>query len=153
MCETPSVTSDPPSPATPVKAALRQPTLRRPRKARSVASKRAHHVLPLVLWLQRDEVDFDRLGREATRRDERHALGYFLELAGQLGGESRLVEAARGLRDRRRKTVRMFFTGPHGSRALGETRTNTPKEALRWGYLMNMGVDSFRSLFERFARP
>jgi hypothetical protein len=57
-----------------------------------------------------------RLLREATRRDERQALGYFLELAGRLGGEARLVKAARG-------------------------------------YLMNMGVDSFRSTFDKFARP
>ena len=47
----------------------------------------------------------------------------------------------------------MFFTGPHGPRALAVTRRNTPKEALRWGYLMNMGVDSFRSTFDKFARP
>jgi hypothetical protein len=110
-------------------------------------------VLPLVLWLQRDHFDFDRLVREATHRDERQALGYFLELAGQLGRESRLAKAARALRDRRRTRVRMFFAGPHGPRALAATQRNTPKEALRWGYLMNMGVDSFRSTFEKFARP
>jgi hypothetical protein len=109
-------------------------------------------VLPLVLWRQRDELDFDQLVQEATRRDERQALGYFLELAGTLAGESRLVERARTLHDRRRKKVRMFFAGPHGPRALAATRRNTPKQALRWGYLMNMGVDSFRSTFEKFAR-
>ena len=46
----------------------------------------------------------------------------------------------------------MFFTGPHGPRALAATRRNTPKEALRWGYLMNMGLDSFESTFDKFAR-
>lgn len=110
-------------------------------------------VLPLVLWRQRDELDFDQLFQEATRRDERQTLGYFLELAGQLGGEAGLVGRARALHDRRRKKVRMFFAGPHGPRALAATRRNTPKEALRWGYLMNMGVESFRSTFEKFARP
>jgi DNA-binding transcriptional ArsR family regulator len=110
-------------------------------------------VLPLVLWRHRQQLDLDQLFREATRRDERQALGYFLELAGQLGGEPRLVKAARGLHDKRRKRTRMFFAGPHGSRALAVTRRNTPKEAVRWGYLMNMGVDSFRSMFEKFARP
>lgn len=108
-------------------------------------------VLPLVLWRQRSRLDLDRLLREATRRDERQALGCFLELAGQLGGESDLVEAARAMRDKRRKKARMFFAGPHGPRALAATRRNTPKQALRWGYLMNMGLDSFRSTFEKFA--
>lgn len=110
-------------------------------------------VFPLVLWRQRKQLDFDRLFQEATRRDERQALGYFLELAGELGGDPRLVEAARTLHDRRRKRARMFFAGPHGPRALAATRRNTPKEALRWGYLMNMGMDSFRSTFDKFARP
>jgi hypothetical protein len=108
-------------------------------------------VLPLVLWRQRARVDLDRLREEATRRDERQALGYFLELAGQLGGERRLAEAARELRDRRRKRARMFFSGPKGPRALAATRRNTPKQALRWGFLMNLGVDSFRSVFDKSA--
>ena len=110
-------------------------------------------VLPLVLWRQRDQLEFDRLLRETTRRDERQALGYFLEMAGRFGNEPRLVEAAAALHDKRRKRVRMFFVGPHGPRALAATRRNTPREALRWGFLMNMGVDSFRSTFDKFARP
>jgi hypothetical protein len=108
-------------------------------------------VLPLVLWRQRDHLDFDRLRREATRRNESQALGYFLELAGRLGYERRLVEASAALRDKRRRRARMFFSGPHGPRAVAVTRRNTPKEALRWGYLMNMGLDSFRSTFDKFA--
>jgi hypothetical protein len=110
-------------------------------------------VLPLLLWRQRDHLDFDRLRREATRRDEGQALGCFLELAGRLGDEPRLVDASGALRDKRRRRARMFFSGPHGPRALAATRRNTPKEALRWGYLMNLGLDSFRSTFEKFARP
>jgi hypothetical protein len=108
-------------------------------------------VLPLVLWRQRSNLDLDRLAEYATRRDERQALGYFLELAGRLGDDQHLVRAAHRLRDKRRKRARMFFEGPQGPRSLAMTRRNTPKEALRWGYLMNMGVDSFRSTFEKFA--
>jgi hypothetical protein len=111
-------------------------------------------VLPLVLWHRRRELDLGRLVLEATRRDERHALGYFLELAGRLGGEARFVEAARGLSDGRRRRARMFFAGHHGPHQRAATRRNTPPEALRWGYLMNMGLDSFRSTFDKFAeRP
>jgi len=32
-----------------------------------------------------------------------------------------------------------------GRYRLAATRRNTPLEARRWGFLMNMGVDSFRS--------
>lgn len=110
-------------------------------------------VLPFVLWRQRHRLDLDRLRREATRRNEGQALGYLLELAGRLGNERRLVQAAALLRDRRRRRARMFFSGPHGPRALAATRRNTPREARRWGFLMNMGLDSFRSTFDKFARP
>lgn len=110
-------------------------------------------VLPLVLWRQRERLDFDRLQREAARRNEDQALGLFLELAGRISSERRLVRAAAPLRDRRRRRVRMFFSGPHGPRALVATRRNTPPEARRWGFLMNMGLDSFRSTFAKFARP
>ncbi len=109
-------------------------------------------VLPLVLWRHRAELDFGRLQREAARRDEEQALGLFLELAGKVSNERQLVFAAALLRDRRRRRARMFFSGPHGPRALAATRRNTPPEARRWGFLMNMGVDSFRSTFAKFAR-
>jgi hypothetical protein len=108
-------------------------------------------ILPVVLWQRRHDVDLDRLALEATGRDERHALGYFLELAGRLGGETRFVEAARRLNDGRRRKARMFFAGPHGRYQFAATRRSTPPEALRWGYLMNMGMDSFRSIFDKFA--
>lgn len=110
-------------------------------------------VLPLVLWRQRGRLDLERLVGEASRRDERSALGYFLELAGELGGDPTLVQKARRLHDRRRTKARPFFTGPLGPHAAAAARRNTPKEALRWGYVMNMGLDSFRAMFEKFVRP
>src|SRR5439155_18464827 len=63
-------------------------------------------VLPLVLWRQRDRMDLDRLIAQASRQGERSALGYFLELAGQLGDDRALVQAARRLRDKRRTKTR-----------------------------------------------
>ncbi len=109
-------------------------------------------VMPLVLWRQRDHLDFGRLREEARRRNEGQALGYFLELAGRLGNDPHLVEVAKTLRDRRRKKAREFFAGVRGPRAVAASRRNTPREALRWGYLMNMGLDSFRSTFDKFTR-
>ena len=110
-------------------------------------------VLPLVLWRQRNRLNLDRLVRHASRRDERAALGYFLELAGWLGGDAHLAQAARRLRDKRRTRIRPFFAGPRGTHAAAAARRNTPKEALRWGYVMNMGLDSFKAMFEKFAGP
>jgi hypothetical protein len=108
--------------------------------------------LPLVFWRQRDRFDLDGLVAQASRRGERFALGLFLELAGRLGHEPTLVQAARRLRDRRRTAVRLFFSHAHGPIAMAMARRYTPQVARRWGYLMNMSVDSFRTLFNKFAR-
>jgi DNA-binding transcriptional ArsR family regulator len=108
-------------------------------------------VFPLVLWLNRDRVNYEELAAQATRRNERQALGYFLELAGRLGKEPRLVATAKALRDRRRTRPQPFFSKTHGRRALEAARRNTPPVARRWGYLMNMGLDSFASAFAKHA--
>ena len=108
--------------------------------------------LPLVFWAQRDRLDYDRLVREATRMNERHTLGFFLELTGLLAGDGRFVTLAGRLRDRRRSRVRLFFARPHGRLALAAARRKTPRLARRWGYLMNMGLDSFASAFAKHTQ-
>lgn len=109
-------------------------------------------VLPFTLWMHRNNLKMDRLVEKTTRRDERQALGCFLELAGSLGEDPALLREARRLRDKRRSKTRMFFEGrPRGRYSLALTRRKTPKAARRWGYLMNMDLDSFKSLFEKFA--
>jgi hypothetical protein len=109
-------------------------------------------VLPLLLWQRRQDLDLEELVRVATRRNERHALGYFLELAGRLGEDKQLLHVANRLRDRRRSRARLFFDRPHGPLALAAVRRNTPALARKWGYLMNMNLDSFASFFAKHAR-
>jgi len=106
-------------------------------------------VLPLVLWRHRDRLDHGRLVRAATRRNERQSLGFFLELTGRLGGDRRWASVWEALRDRRRTRVRPFFAGRQGRMALALARKKTPTLARRWGYLMNMGIDSFASAFAK----
>jgi hypothetical protein len=108
-------------------------------------------VLPVVLWAQRDRLDHSRLVREATRVDELQTLGFFLELTGRLARNDRFATLSSSLRDRRRSRVRPFFARPHGRMALAAARKNTPRVARRWGYLMNMGLDSFASAFAKHA--
>jgi hypothetical protein len=108
-------------------------------------------VLPVVIWRHRKRMDMARLAEEAARYDEKQTLGCFLELAGHLGADTKLRKAARSLGDKRRSRPRMFFAGPHGPYEVALTRRNTPAVAKKWGYLMNMPVDSFRSAFEKFA--
>lgn len=104
-------------------------------------------VLPLVLWRQRDRLEHGRLVRAATQRNERQALGFFLELTGLLGGDRRMASLSERLRDRRRTRPRPFFARAQGRMALALARKRTPALARRWGYLMNMDLDSFASAF------
>jgi hypothetical protein len=109
-------------------------------------------VLPLVFWAQRDRLDYVRLVREATRLNERQALGFFLELTGRLARDHRFASLSNRLRDRRRSRVRPFFAGPHGRMALAAAREKTPRLARRWGYLMNLGLESFASAFAKHSQ-
>jgi hypothetical protein len=74
-------------------------------------------------------------------------LGFFLELTGQIGGDRRLVRRARDLQDRRRTALRPFFSGGRGPFALAAAQERTPALARRWGFLMNMELDSFTTAF------
>ncbi len=115
----------------------------------------AHHsptvarVLPVAFWRQRDNLDFERLQEAATKRDERQALGFYLELTGQLGGDRQFERRARSLRDRRRKALRPFFARGRGSFAMELAREKSPALARRWGFLMNMELESFASAFRK----
>jgi hypothetical protein len=115
----------------------------------------AHHsptvarVLPVAFWRQRDTLDYERLEHAATERDERHALAFYLELTGKLGRDRRLVRRASHLRDHRRTALRPFFSGGRGAFGMQLAHEKTPAVARRWGFLMNMELDSFASAFRK----
>ena len=114
------------------------------RLARSDAS--VARALPVVLAHR--NYDLSALLHVARKANEKHSLGFFLELAGQLNADTDLVDAAASLKDRRRTRSRPFF--PLRSdleHALAEKRT--PELARRWGWLMNMGLDSFENTFAK----
>ena len=111
-------------------------------------------VLPLVLWRHRNTLDHAELVRQASLRNESQALGFFLELTGMLGNEHQLKERARPLRDGRRTRARPFFARPLGPRELAFAQVRTPALARRWGYWMNMDLESFASTFAKhFETP
>ena len=106
-------------------------------------------VLPVAFWRQRDALDYERMDRAATERNERQALGFYLELTGQLGGDQRLVRRARRLRDRRRVALQPFFAGGRGAFARAAAQEKSPPVARQWGFLMNMELESFAATFRK----
>jgi hypothetical protein len=102
--------------------------------------------LPLCFWNSRDSLDVKMLEALTPRAEDKHALGFLLELTGELGGDRRLAGLAEHLRDRRMTTLREFF---HTSRR--EAARDFPLAA-KWGFRMNADLDSFQTLFSKFAR-
>jgi len=108
-------------------------------------------VLPLVLWQHLESLDLATLVRLARARKELHTLGFFLDLTAELSRNRALRREARSLRDRRRKRPRLFFVHSEpGKFTLQLVEKNTPAIARYWQFLLNMPLDSFSSLFEKF---
>ncbi len=102
--------------------------------------------LPLCFWSLRDALDVKAFEELTSRAEDKHTLGFFLELTGELGGDRRLLGLAERLRDRRMTALRDFF---HAGR---RDVSRDFALATRWGFKMNMDLDSFRSLFDKFVR-
>jgi hypothetical protein len=108
--------------------------------------------LPVCIFKVRERLDPARLQEHARRLRERHGVGFFLDLTAELSGDRVFLAWAKPLRDHRRTLTCDFFFVSGASefqRRLAEERT--PDVARRWGFRMNMDVESFRSLFERFV--
>ena len=106
-------------------------------------------VMPALLWRQHQHLNRAELVHRAGQKNERQTLGFFLELTGLLSGERSLVAEARPLRDKRRRAPHPFFALDRNPRALELARDATPPLARKWGYLMNLDMETFRSAFAK----
>ena len=103
--------------------------------------------LPVCIWKQRDSITAKALEDLSARPEDKHALGFFLELTSELGGDRRLAGLAAVLHDRRFTAVREFFY-------LASTRREAQRDfslATKWGFRMSMNLEAFRALFDKFV--
>jgi transcriptional regulator with XRE-family HTH domain len=105
--------------------------------------------LPVAFWRTYASLDLAHLRRLAAERRQERALGFFLELTGQLAQAPALARAARPLRRsvRSRRASQFFKVRSRLERQLAELKT--PAVARRWGFRMNMGQDSFEATFRK----
>jgi hypothetical protein len=107
--------------------------------------------LPLAFWKTRQRLDYTRLVEEGKRRGRARELGFFLDLTTKLSGDPTFETVARKLRVQRlRRPVQFFQPTTKRERKLAEMRT--PEVARKWGFRMNMEMDSFESMFEKDAQ-
>jgi hypothetical protein len=103
--------------------------------------------LPVVLARCWRTLDWQRLETQARVDGTVETLGMLLELTGDLAGAPLLKERAARLWSQRGPLE--FFFPPKNQFDEELARERTPSFARRWGFLLNMGEDSFRGLFER----
>ncbi|MGD8861166.1 MAG: hypothetical protein PVI30_14255 [Myxococcales bacterium] len=108
-------------------------------------------VLPHLFVQKRDELDFERFAAALAERNQKHAAGFLLAVAAELSGDEQLQAWSSRLQDRRRKKVQNFFSGVQSPRLRALAERNTPQLAKRWHYRMNMAMDDFRSVMEKFS--
>jgi hypothetical protein len=109
--------------------------------------------LPVFLWRNRSRLDLAALGRMARRAGQSRTIGFFLDLTAELSGDRSFRLAAEDLRPSRSLRNTLFFrSSTSSSFARQAAERNTPAVARRWGLLMNMPLDSFQTLFDKFAR-
>lgn len=106
--------------------------------------------LPVLLWRQRAQLDLPKLRKLAQQRGRARALGFFLDLSGQLSGSRTLKRASKA--PKRAPATRNFFAGTHTRLAKYVAEQNTPAVARAWGYRMNMGLDAFAGTFTKASR-
>lgn len=107
--------------------------------------------LPVALAKNRGKLSLALLRDEARRWNELRSLGFFLDLTAELAGDDALKREAASLRaEVGSRTVQFFRPTTKLERQLAELKT--PEVARRWGFRMNMGMDSFTSMFEKGMR-
>jgi len=105
-------------------------------------------VLPILLSNAAEILDWKRLCEEAEKRSLGAELGFITQLAGALGGDARLASRVDSLVPAGRLNLRPYFPsrGAYSERLAAE---RTPPLARKWGFLMNMEEEVFRSAFEK----
>ena len=104
---------------------------------------------PVLLSKVSASLDFDALKYESWKHGNKHRIGFLLELAGELGEDQFMKEAAKKFFDSRYKDQRPFFQN-QSKYALQLAQQRTPELARKWGWLMNMGMDVFESTYNKF---
>jgi len=106
--------------------------------------------LPVAFARNKKSLDLARLEFLARKNKVLPVLGFYLDLTAFLLKDQKLHSTAQSLADRRRKKMEMFFkTRESGAFEQTLAEQNTPPLARKWRFLMNMGMDSFESLFKK----
>lgn len=132
-------------------ADLEELAVRAVEKAKSSAT--LARALPVVLAKLLLGLDKHRLLYWAKKYEVKKELGFFVELTGALSKDKRLKKLAQYFYDNRWSKDDFLFEDEKNSKGYQArlVAENTPQLAKHWHLKMNMGLDSFETLFEKFG--
>lgn len=109
--------------------------------------------LPVVLVTVLPNVNPHRLLYWAKRYKVKRELGFFVALTAHLSKEPALKKLAKLFFDKRWSKPQYFLTAEENAKGFQAklVEQNTPSLAKTWKLKMNLGLDSFESLFNKFV--
>lgn len=95
-----------------------------------------------------DKEEFAYLALDSKRAK---TLGFFMDLTGELANAPELSEQAQALFSKLTKETELepFFAKKLSKRRRLVAEQTTPQVAKKWGFLLNIGLDSFASHFRK----
>ena len=124
---------------------------------RAVATSRRDpalaRMLPVFLWRVRDSLDLDALAAKAVRQGCASTVGYFLDVTGKVGPTRTFSKAVSSLRPHVHadRPVFLFSKTKRYPWEAAHARENTPEHARRWGLLVPMPLEGYKSYFAKVA--
>ena len=109
--------------------------------------------MPLLVKRLGPSLDVRRLSYWSKLYHVDRELGFLLDLTGKLSEDRRLTALAKKFFDKRWGKDSIFLEKEHGLSGFQAQllEQNTPELAKKWFLKMNMGLDSFESMFRKFA--
>ncbi len=110
--------------------------------------------LPLLVRRLGPDLNFPQLAYWSKRHQVDRELGFVLDLTAELSKNKKFAAKARRLRDKRWSKYSFFLEREQELEGFQAKviEQNTPELARKWFLKMNMGLDSFRTQYFKFAQ-
>lgn len=109
-------------------------------------------VLPLMLKKMGDELNLYQLVYWGKRYGVNRELGFLLDLTAEITKNKKFSKLARQFKDKRWSKPEYFFNSDNNLSGFQAklTEKNTPELAKKWYLKLNMGLDSFQTLYAKY---
>ena len=105
--------------------------------------------LPIVMWKNRNDLDFDLLLMYARKLKVKKETGFLLNLTGKLTGNAKLKMKSVDFFDNRNTKFESYFLGKRSKSQKKLEELNTPLLAKKWKLNINMDLENFDNFLNK----